>query len=551
MTFKLDNTQKYNTSRGHLYFWAALLWIVFASADVLWILHDRQPQGCDQAGHLIESLNFAHSIQSFSLRDFWHEWHGEVGNRGEFTYPPLYHLITGIFICALGRPALAGVASNELFLWILLLSVIKIGQRAFSPAVGFMAAILVGLYSNLAQFRHEAFIDFALTGMTSWCAWQLLKTDGFRQRRASAAFGVSIGLALLLKQSVILFLALPVLFVVFCRRKEWDHDTGKNFIIATGAGLLVALPWYGLQWRAVVANLVLNQRIAAIEGDPMPWTFMGAIYYPWVMSCVQIGFPLFVLAIVSALVWLFKHKIRTTGEQLLARGVLITWIVGSIPLLTFLILNKDVRYSLPVLPAVALLTCSVVVWTRRRATKIAWCILLALCALPYYTFVICAWPPFHHEIGFYTGQTHWLVWTDNYYYGAGPKREDWHIPEMLAEMRQASPRLTGGEPIRVAIIPFLLRFNPNSITLEALERGIPIRVTPIGNAKHLSPTDVTFSFDFLLTKTGDLGLPFLTDDANEIQRIVSNDPENFVPTGVYDLPDHSIGILYHIVKKKG
>jgi 4-amino-4-deoxy-L-arabinose transferase-like glycosyltransferase len=300
MTFKFDDRQKYNTSTGHFYLWAILLWIVFVSADVWWIRHDRQPQGCDQAGHLIESINFARSIQSFSLRDFWHEWHGEVGKRGEYTYPPLYHLITGIFICGLGRPALAGVATNELFLWILLLSVIQIGKRAFGLTVGVMAAILVGLYSNLAQFRHEAFIDFALTAMTSWCAWQLVKTDGFRQRRASAAFGVSIGLALLLKQAVILFLALPVLFVVVCRRKEWGREWWTNLLIATGAGLLTALPWYGLHWRAVLANLALNQRVAVIEGDPMPWTFIGAIYYPWVMSCVQIGFPLFVLTIVSA-----------------------------------------------------------------------------------------------------------------------------------------------------------------------------------------------------------------------------------------------------------
>jgi Dolichyl-phosphate-mannose-protein mannosyltransferase len=551
MQFDMHSAGMQAKSSREIYLWTFLLWAVLVSIDVWWIRHDRQPQGCDQAGHLIESINFARSIQSFSLRDLWHEWHGELGKQGEYTYPPLFHLITGIFICALGRPALAGVASNELFLWILLLSVIQIGKRAFNLAVGVLAAILVGLYSNLAQFRHEAFIDFALTGMTSWCAWQLVKTDGFRQRRTSAALGVSVGLALLLKQAVILFLALPVLFVIFRRRKEWDRERWTNFLIAAGAALLTALPWYGLHWRAVLANLALNQRVAAIEGDPMPWTFIGAIYYPWVMSCIQIGFPLFVLAIVAALMWLVKNKDGTTKEVHLTQGVIVTWIVGSIPLLTFLVMNKDARYSLPVLPAVALMTCSVVVWTRRRAAKIGWCVLLALCAFPYYTFVMFAWPPFHREIGFYTGRTHWLVWTDNYYFGAGPKQEDWHVPEILERMRLQLPHASNLNPIHIAVVPFLLRFNPNSLKLEALERGIPIQITPIGSDESLSTLDAMLSYDFLFTKTGDLGLPFETDRAKTIQDVVSLHPENFEAVATYEMPDHSTGVLYRIVRQEG
>ncbi len=550
MTFKVDDTQKYNTSMGSLYFWAVLLWIVLGSADVWWMRHDHQPQGCDQAGHLIESMNFARTIQSFSLRGIWLEWNVEFGKQGEFTYPPLYHLITGVFMSFLRRPALAAVVSNEIFLWMLLLSVIQIGKRGFNIAVGVMSAILVGLYSNLAQFRHEAFIDFALTGMISWCAWQLVKTDGFRQRRASAAFGVSMGLALLLKQAVILFLALPILFVVLRHRREWGRDRWTNLLIATGAGLLTALPWFGLHWRAVLANLALNQRVAAIEGDPMPWTFIGAIYYPWVMSCIQIGFPLFILAIVSALAWVFKHKIQATEEQHLTRGVIVTWIVGSLPFLTFLILNKDARYSLPVLPAVALLSCSIIAWMRRRSAKIAWCILLTVCAFPYYTFVMFAWPPFHREIGFYTGSTHWLVWTDNYYFGAGPRQEDWHIPESLTRMHSQMPRASNSNPIHLGLVPFLLRFNPNSIELEALERGIPIQITPIGSDKSLSALDAMLSFDFLFTKTGDLGLPFETDNAKTIKDVLLRHPENFVPLATYDMPDRSTGTLYRVVRQK-
>jgi hypothetical protein len=228
----------------------------------------------------------------------------------------------------------------------------------------------------------------------------------------------------------------------------------------------------------------------------------------------------------------------------------VTWIVGSLPLLTFLVLNKDARYSLPVLPAVALLTCSVIALMRKYSARIAWCFLLALCAFPYYAFVMFAWPPLHREIGFYTGRTHWLVWTDNYYFGAGPKQEDWHVPEIFAQMRSQLPGASNLNPIHIAVVPFLLRFNANSLKLEALERRIPVQITQIGTDKNLSTLDAMISYDFLLTKTGDLGLPFETDRAKVIQGILSLHPEDFESVATYEMPDHSTGFLYRVVRQK-
>lgn len=552
MTFKKTANRNYSMSTRAVYLWAFLLWVAFAAVDVWWILYDRQPQGCDQAGHLIRAAAFAHSLHPFSLNDLLKSWNTEVGQGGEYTYPPLYHLVTGVFIWVLGRPPIAAVATNEIALWFLLVSVIQLGRRAFTLSVGVGSAVLVALYATLAQFRHEAFVDFALVGITSWSAWQLVKTEAFSRRRASIGVGISIGLALLVKQAVVIFLAPPALYVLFQHRGDQIRNRWVNVLCAAGSGLLVASTWYGLHWRAVMANLALNQRVAPIEGDPMPWTLIGAIYYPWVMSCIQIGFPLFVVAIASAMVWLFRKRQQTatTNEKRLCRGVIVTWIVGSLPVLTFLLLNKDMRYSLPVLPAVALLTCSLLTWISRRPIRIAGWLLLMLSAFPYYTFVMFAWPPIRQEIGFYTGQTHWLVWSDNNYFGMGPKKEDWHIPEMLTRMRLESPQSTLLKPIHIAILPFLLRFNPNSVTLEAIERGIPAQVTAIGNdTPALTPEDLR-PFDFLLVKTGDLGLPFATERAQEIQNLVSLHPDNFVPLATYALPDHSTGTLLRVVREK-
>src|SRR5262249_42903758 len=152
---------------------------------------------------------------------------------------------------------------------------------------------------------------------------------------------------------------------------------------------------------------------------------------------------------------------------------------------------------LPILPAFALVTASPLFWIRGTLRRAAFAMLLVLLAFPYYTNILFAWPALHHDIWFRTGPLTWTVWYQRDYYAGAPSMDDWSIPDVLFRMHQDRLQTVSERPIRLALVPFLLRLNPNSVTLEALESGIPVEVYPIGNEATFADGDAKLPFDFV------------------------------------------------------
>src|SRR5262249_45715080 len=195
--------------------WTLALCTISSGVTLWWLAHDGQPQGSDQAYHLIRSLEFSSCLGHASLRSCWSLWTQEYG---VYTYPPLYHLLTGAFMLVARRPAVAAALSNLLFLGLLVYSVVQIARRAFDLPTPFLASSLVAMSPMVAQFEREGFVDLALLGITSWCVWRLIATEGFQNRPASIAFGASVGFGLLIKQLVPLYLIGPVIAMLWVYR---------------------------------------------------------------------------------------------------------------------------------------------------------------------------------------------------------------------------------------------------------------------------------------------------------------------------------------------
>lgn len=524
-----------------------VLCIAFTAVSLWWTSHDGQPQGADQANHLIRSLEFSSSIKDLDFQRFWKTWNQEFGT---YTYPPLYHLLTGLFLLVVTRPAVAGVLSNTVFLSLLIYSVTQIGRRAFDIRTGIVAAILTLMYPIMAELQHEAFVDFALTGMTSWCVWRLLATEGFQKTGASIACGLSVGIGVLVKQLMPLYLVGPGAAFFWIHRHKVGRAMCKNIALSLTSFLLIAIPWYGPHWHAVLATGVFNQHVAAIEGDPMPWTLPGALFYLYTMVSEQVGFATFCITVVAAAISATKILSGDLSHvsQRCAQAAVVWWAISGLFLLTFCILNKDIRYSMPILPAVALVTASPLYWIRSSEGFVVFVTLLGSLALPYYTYSLFSWPPIHRDIGFGTGPLYWNIWKKSYYYGGSPSAEDWSLTDIIFRMWNERGAVTRENPIRLVLVPFLLRLNQNSISLEALQSGIPIDVYQIGNDPRFFDDGRILSRDFLLTKTGDLGLPFMTSQAVRINDFIANHRDRFEVVQSYPFPDGSTGTLFKIHK---
>ncbi|MGJ3248261.1 MAG: glycosyltransferase family 39 protein [Elainellaceae cyanobacterium] len=336
--------------------------------DSIWLALDHGVPSWDPADHLIGSLNYWWTLShgNWFSPDWW---------TGLWTlsskYPPLLYITTTPFLSLLGAGIDPALRVNSLYTVILLVSVYGLGQQLLSPRVGLWAAGLCVLFPEFYSLRTQYFMDYPLAALTTASVWILTLWRDASSRWAqwwlALGFGTCFGLALLMKQTAVFFLALPILWVLGrqLQKRSWER------IIQLFSGLLIALvlmiPWSRHNWVfQISAAFSANTRSAAIEGDP-PITSPGAWTFYWQQLPSSVSYPLLIVPIVGLIlgITVFRHAtpidqpsgidqpFGTTRQHPQtapsALGWLMVFLAGAY-IIWSAIANKDIRYIMPWLP---------------------------------------------------------------------------------------------------------------------------------------------------------------------------------------------------------
>ena len=210
------------------------------------------PPGWDQSVHLRDSLVYERILRHPSVLAG-----GVLGailhGSEEFPlltpsgyYPPLVPGITALLYTVAGRSYETAMATQMLFLVLLVYGTWALGNRLLGAPVGLVAGLMLMAAPGIRLNAEEYMLDLPLAAMVVVAVWALLSTDGFVRRDRSLVFGVLVGLGMLTKWTFFLFLALPVVLVLasglaasskelLTRSRRWG-----NAALALLAGGLVA-----------------------------------------------------------------------------------------------------------------------------------------------------------------------------------------------------------------------------------------------------------------------------------------------------------------------
>ena len=317
--------------------------VCITALNQLWLTREHRPPHWDKARHLLASLQTKDAFGSgfHWLTDF-------------HTYPPLVYWTADLFYALLGTTASwAAVLSQSVFLGILTFSTYGIGRRLWGRRVGLLAAVFVVLSPMLISLFKDFMLDPPLTAMTALALYLLIRCEYFSLRAPAVLLGVACGFGLLTKWNFVLYLALPIAYAVL-RGGRYVSAAGargrvQNVALAAATTFVVAAPWY----LANVSNLRHSlfgaggtSNAADIYGIPPVVSVDGALWYFWNLVSNQLYLIPFLLLVVG-IVFLFLRP-EARSKNLL----LVLTIVGSYVLCSLLRL-KDDRYTLPMLPAVA------------------------------------------------------------------------------------------------------------------------------------------------------------------------------------------------------
>jgi 4-amino-4-deoxy-L-arabinose transferase-like glycosyltransferase len=521
-----------------------LIFLVLATSTVIWTLRDKTPPPWDPSDHLRYGYDYyrllAHADFSGFAREFFSTRH---------YYAPLVHLITALIFLIFGASRLTGIGVNLLSLAALFLAVAWISRYLYLKAplnavngaaspnslaiFSVLPALISACYHFSAWLLHDAFLDFPLIAAVTVSFAFLIRADDFRVTRYALAFGFSAGLGMLVKQTFAFFFVLPALYVV--GRVLWTRDrrTIANLALATAVLILVASIWYAPHWQDVIAIYRENQQAAVNENEAPLFTFDSNFFYIHALLSMQMQVPLavvFVLGLLYSFVRHFKQSL-----------ILYLWIISGIACFS-LVANKDVRYTVPVLPAAALISmCWISSFAAQsgfgkgrfsRVTKLA--MVFAITAWSFVSFFNAQWPRTGFGTAIDTPRYRWMVFTRNYYgFDHRPLNEEWAVPETVQSLSgKASTPVLGV----VVNLPYL---NPSSVALYSRlltkERAGPplLDVRWVVEPSMIGRID---ECDYILVRTGLDKAEWVAQIERDVEKLIRENPDKFTPEASFPIP---------------
>ncbi len=483
---------------------------VLCAVTVVWVSIDRRPPEWDHANHLERALD-CYRI----LSEPGHARFREIMEASSF-YPPVVPCTAGILYVVFPVVPLTAQAVMLGFLAVALAAMFALGRRLFDVETGLLAAFFLGtapfVVFSLINFQ----LDLPLMAMVALALWVLIRTEAFSRGGWSVASGVALGLGMLTKPSFAAYVLPPALWALWSAWRAADRRRRLGRLAgALVIGAALALPWYGPRLLGLpmqVANRSFKQ--AAESGHAEAFTSTALLYYPRVFQ------PQFGALAGLLFVW-GLWALRRRRE---ARAPL--WLAAIAPFVLFsLIQNKNLRYTLPILPAVALVTAvgvRALAPSRRRA--LTWlCVAAGVVQVSMAAFGVPT-PP----------RVPGLLLPLAIY--QPPSRDDWQQDRILDDLMRES----GGQTATVAVVPNYNFLSVSNLRYESARRGFPFRMTRAWS-------DGPLGVDFVVLKSGSQGPSFSTGKPERIMRAFDGGdpylPRAFPVVAEYPLPDGTRAIL--------
>ncbi|MEG4815715.1 glycosyltransferase family 39 protein [Microcoleus sp. K5-D4] len=529
--------QQHRDSEGKSLLVLGIIWLLGAISDRLWFALDRSVPAWDQADYLTSSLKYLQALQhpQWLSGEWWTNfWLLST------KIPPLAYILTVPFLQVFGTGGDRATLVHLLFSAILLASVYSLGVQLFNRQVGLWAAAICVLLPGLYRFRLQFLLDYPLTAaitfafycLTMWKAsegrssatdsvtdvtdvtdrTQLKERTNKKYKFSPSppsslspshtpslsassffwaiAFGISLGLSILVKHTTVLFLFTPIVWLAVgaVRQKAWGR-LGQ----LTGALLLsVAVfgPWAKTNWLLILTGgkrATLDSAIA--EGDPGINTIDAWIYYGQHLP-EHISWPLLLIPLVGLILYWRRRQDSSSIFYLNScRWLAVFW--GGAYLINSLNINKDDRYVIPYLPVLSIfLAYCLTLWPSRWGRQIRWgTIGLAILAMLFHI-----WPlggAFGHSLVQIISPGN-----SNYPYLG----KEWPHREVIAEIIDREPYLQS----TLGVLPSTPEINQHNLNFYGALANFQVYGRQVGTNFKEVPQDVR-SLSWFVTKSGPQG----------------------------------------------
>jgi hypothetical protein len=329
--------------------------LVFIAVSAWWCAHDNRVPDWDSGVHMGWSVLARNDLLHGQFAAPWVVY---------TSYPPLQHLVGALTLIVAGlHPDALLLGANVVFVPLLAFGCYGTAKLVAGRPAGLLAGLVaLGTPMFVSEMRmYEP--DPAQAAMVAVAVWALLASERWRRPGVSALAGALAGLALLTKETSVVFLAGPIL-VTALRGGLRARAGALRYACWL---LLVAGPWYAFHLHDLAGTFGSIAELAPnpVQAPPrLSWANAG--WYLWNLLNEQtlavVGVSFLVGVVIAARRCRRPLRPDNLYPELLA-GALVSYL--GMTALT----HKDPRYTLPGLVFVAVLGTTWIASLRGRRRR--------------------------------------------------------------------------------------------------------------------------------------------------------------------------------------
>ncbi len=342
-----------------------LLWAILVATNIQWL--ERHilafPPPWDPAFYLWVSLRLHHALADTGVGALL----SEFVERSPYG-PPFFQLTTVPLYLLFGDSRLVAHLTTSVYLLLLLTAVYDLATRRHGRPAGFVAVLLTASFSAVVNLSRDYLMDFPFVTLLTLAVAALSRSEAFRRRGASLAFGALLGLALLTRMMAGVFFVGPILWALLAHRRGELRVRLTNLALAGSVAALVGSVWWAPHLRSSLWYLFhFGFGAGAAPYNPTGGGFLSlkdATYYALAMVNVGISLPLALVFGALALQQLVARRAEpaSTGGSPID-GYLWCWFLFAYAALTLSRNKAPDRYTLVLLPPLA-------VWAAGRLVSL-------------------------------------------------------------------------------------------------------------------------------------------------------------------------------------
>lgn len=474
------------------------LWLVQLLNNAIWLKLDNYPPGWDSAHHLTMSLRW---LRFWADPNLTHLQQVAAAS----SYPPLPYHVTIPFYLFFGQDAdMAILASNSLWLGLLIIATYALGRELFNRTAGLVAAVIVSLYPLIVAFEREYYLDLALTAAVALALWLLVRCRLFEDRRRAVGLGLVLGFGALNKWPFFFIIAGPLAaaFLINAYRRTWTRRRLTNFSLSMTIMICVATAQYFFNYLFLPGSLYnfdnvvqLVTGFAGAAGHPPWYTFDGFSYYALSLVNDQVSLLFAILFLVSIPAFM---KFANRGRLLLIVGLTLTYILAT------LVPVKEQRITMPYLPLLAVVSAIGLTSIRRPLLRYVLIILVISLGLLQYWAISYSVPFIPQELSVRNSSVEIFIYDQHMVRSPRDfqlQPGSWRHEEVVEAIQLDSVKVGIPSPILVPLIANTATYNPNTFNYFSYRENLGIDFLYVWRW-YASPLDLTqYPFNYLVLKS--------------------------------------------------